>query len=439
MRSRYGLFAMALVTAGGLLAAAGPEAMNLRQCLHKALERNPGLRAAEARWRAAGHAHGAAEAALGPSLSFHDAFDRTNRQFNPFFVFPKTTHVAQAELRQAVYSGGKLQAGEKQSLHQAERARWEFVEARQGVVEAVIRAYLDWLQQLEVNEYYRSAIERDRKLESEIAVRVSAGKALDAERLQAHIRVLDDQRKLLEGENRSELARSMLLTQMNLPPATPVSPVMDLAVLESLTKREPTTAALGEGNAALKAAGAALEASRAELDRARGESRPTLDLAVRQSHVFDGLSFSSLDADYTDYIAVVDFPLFDSGLRRERKKAAQAGARASAEEYQNLLRQKELELKKALLDLGEAQRRVEIAKDKKASAAENLRVAQERYDAGTVLLSETLDAVASVELAATEEITSRFDVYRARVAILRLEGRAWEELSGRNGESLAGK
>ncbi|MBI3891717.1 MAG: TolC family protein [Candidatus Wallbacteria bacterium] len=428
MRQLELLFALVLLAVAALPAATPPATMDLRRCLQAALERNPSLRAAEQRWRAADHSGASAGAALGPSLALHDTYNRTNRQFNPFFVFPKVSHQVYAELRQSVYSGGKLQASERQARQEAERARWEFVEARQGLVESVIRSYLDWLQQREVNDYYRSAIERDRKLESEIAVRVQAGKALDAERLQAHIRVLDDRRKLLEGENKAELARSLLLVQMDLPPQTILEPVMNLSLLESIPPPSPSSVVLGTGNAALRATSAAVGAARAGFEKARGESRPTLDLAVRQSHVIDGLSFTSFDADYTEYVAVVDFPLFDGGLRREQKEAAKATVRASREEYENQLRQKELELKKAHLDLAEALDRVKIARDKHESAAENLRVARERYDAGTVLLSETLDAVANVELASTEDIASRFDVYRAQVAILRLEGRMYESL-----------
>jgi outer membrane protein TolC len=248
---------------------------------------------------------------------------------------------------------------------------------------------------------------------------VDAGKALEADRLQAHIRVLDDKRKLLEGTNRAELARAILLTHMDLPQGTPLSPAKDLSLLQSIAEPAPV---LGESNAALRAASASVDAARADLEKARGESRPTVDFAVRQSHALDGLGFLSVDPNFTDYIAVASFPLFDSGLRRERARAAKATVAAAREEYRNLRLQKELELTRARLELSEASNRLAIAQDKKESAAENLRVAKERYDAGTVLLSETLDAAASTEFAATEQITARFDVYRAKVTMLRLQG-----------------
>lgn len=413
---------LSLSSAGGLAAGTAPLAMDLGSCLARALAHNPSLAAAERRWRAAGHESEAAGASRGPSIVLRDNYDRTDRAFNPFFFFPKTSHVASAELRQSVYNGGRLAAAEHEATRRADGARWQFVEARFGVVEGVVRSYLDWLQQEEVNGYYRSAIERDEKLVNEIAMRVQAGRALDAERLQARIRVLDDQRKLLEGKNRAELARTQLLVFMDLPRETAVAPVADLEFLA----RIPEPVGQLESNAALLASSAAVAAARAGLERARGESHPTVDVAVRRSHVLDGLSFSSFDEDYTNYLAVVEFPLFDGGQRRERKAAARAGLEASRDEYRHLRRQKELELTRAQLDLGEARNRVDIAREKREAAAENLRVAKERYDAGTVLLSETLDAAANAELAATEEIAGRFDVHRAKVALLRLQGRMAE-------------
>ncbi|MBI4870133.1 MAG: TolC family protein [Candidatus Riflebacteria bacterium] len=392
--------------------------MDLRQCLDAALERNPALKAAFQRWRSAGHVKSAAGSVMRPSLTFKDSYDKTVRTFgNPLFPidFPDTNHIASLELHQSVYSGGKLQAAKESARHQTARTHWELVEARHGVVEGVIRAYLDWLQQSEVNEYYRSAIERDQKLVNEITVRVEAGKALEADRLQARIRLLDDQRKLLEGGNRAELARSLVLTQMDLPKETPISPVSDLSMLQSIA--EPP-ADLGDGNAALRASGAGVDAAKAEVDKTRGERRPTVDVVVRQSHIIDGLGFVSEDADYTDYIAAIEFPIFDSGLRKERTKAAKANLQAAREEYRNLRLQKELELTRSKLDLGEATRRLSIAQEKRAAAAENLRVAKERHDAGTMRLSETLASQANAESAATEEIAARFDVYRAKVTSL---------------------
>lgn len=412
-----------LLVSAGAAPALEPEPTELARCLKLALERNPGLKAAEQRIDVARHGERAAGAAMLPSITLQDTYDKTVRSFNPLFTYPDTSHVATAELRQPVYSGGKLQAAERGARRQVERALWELAEARNAVVEGVVRAYLDWLQQDEVNEYFRSAIERDQKLVTEIGVRVDAGKALEADRLQAHIRVLDDQRKLLEGTNRAELARSILLTHMDLPQGTPLSPVKDLALLQAIAEPAPV---LGESNPALRAASSSVEAARADLAKTRGESRPTVDVAVRQSHALDGLGFLSIDPNFTDYIAVMSFPLFDSGLRRARTKAAKATVEAAREEYRNLRLQKELELTRARLELSEASNRLAIAQDKKKSAAENLRVAKERYDAGTVLLSETLDAAASVEFAATEEITARFDVYRAKVSMLRLQGRMAE-------------
>ncbi len=412
-----------LLTHAGVMPAAEPESTDLAHCLKVALERNPALKAAEQRIGVARHGERAAGAAMLPSITLQDTYDKTVRSFNPLFSYPDTNQVATAELRQSVYSGGKLQAAQRGARRQIERALWELAEARNGVVEGVVRAYLDWLQQDEVNEYFRSAIERDQKLVNEIGVRVDAGKALEADRLQAHIRVLDDRRKLLEGSNRAELARSILLTHMDLPQGTPLASVKDLSLLQGIAEPAPI---LGESNAALRAASASVEAARADLEKARGESRPTLDVAVRQSHAFDGLGFLSIDPDFTDYIAVASFPLFDSGLRRERARAAKATVEAAREEYRNLRLQKELELTRARLELSEAANRLAIAQDKQKSAAENLRVAKERYDAGTVLLSETLDAAASVEFAATEQITARFDVYRAKVTMLRLQGKMAE-------------
>ncbi len=401
------------------VAFAAPVPMPLETSLRKALERNPSIRAASKRWKAALRLEDQAGSARGPSVVLRDTYDKTTRQFNQLFFIPDINHVANAELTQSLYNGGQLSAAEEKARHDAEQARWLYVETRRSVVEQVVRAYLDWLQQEELNGFYRKAIERDQKLVSEIAVRVEAGKALEAERLQARIRVLDDQRNLLEGTNLASLARSKLLVLMDMPTDSKILFSRDVSFLKTL----PGLQAPGAGqNASIEASRAAASAAEAQLEQAEGASLPTVNLAIRGTHFFEGLQFSSADPDFVNTVIVFEYPLFDSGSRDDQEEAARESLAASEAELRNQELQIELERKQAELDLTVATRRIDIARQKQDAANETLRVAKERYDAGTVLLSEVLEEVANTELAATEGITARFDAYRAKLTLLRLQG-----------------
>jgi outer membrane protein TolC len=82
----------------------------------------------------------------------------------------------------------------------------------------------------------------------------------------------------------------------------------------------------------------------------------------------------------------------------------------------------QLEVRGAWLDAREAEHRIEVAEVAVTQAAENLRVARDRYKAGAGTNTEVLDAQALQEQALNNRDSANFDAALAALRLARASG-----------------
>lgn len=96
--------------------------------------------------------------------------------------------------------------------------------------------------------------------------------------------------------------------------------------------------------------------------------------------------------------------LFDSGARRAGVRAAEAGRGAATEESERIRRELVLEVHRAFYNLAGAEEAVSVGKDNLARAEDQLRLAQNRKEAGAVPRADVLRAEVGVANARLELI-----------------------------------
>jgi outer membrane protein len=100
-------------------------------------------------------------------------------------------------------------------------------------------------------------------------------------------------------------------------------------------------------------------------------------------------------------------------------KIAQHGA---TETLQRLRDQVALEVKKAVLDLQEAEQKIRVADKAIAQATEHFRIAQERYLARITTSTEVIDAEALLTQAHANYVNAVYDHHLAAYALKRATG-----------------
>ncbi|MCL7764573.1 TolC family protein [Polaribacter sp. Z014] len=121
------------------------------------------------------------------------------------------------------------------------------------------------------------------------------------------------------------------------------------------------------------------------------------------------INFSDASNDLTSYYSVlsVNIPVFDWGGRKQKVKEQQFKTEAKQLELQDTQELIVIQIENAYLELQQAIKRVKITEKSLAQADENLRLHQDRFDAGTVVGKDVLEAQVLWQKAYSEVIDAK--------------------------------
>ena len=122
----------------------------------------------------------------------------------------------------------------------------------------------------------------------------------------------------------------------------------------------------------------------------------------------------------------VSIPIYDWGARKEKVKEQQYKTNAQKLEMEETSELLVLEVQNAVMQLNQSVKRIELAEKSLVQATENLRLNQDRYDAGTVLAEEVLKAQVLWQEAKSEILDAKAE-YKINEA-------KYKKASGTNGE-----
>lgn len=415
---------------------------SLREVVALALERNPDLQQAKARAQAALAQVGEAESAFYPQVAARLTFARTDDParafamilsqrrftFNTNFSRPGPTQDVRPEIFAAfpLFHGGQDYFRRKAAAAGAQAAAAEIQATRNAIIDAAAQAYYALLaapEQLEVARSSRSAVQS--ALDNARA-RWAQGAALKSDVLSLEARLAAAEMAEVRARNGVEVARSALRLVLALPAeeAVAVKPAEDLAgtlpssVTEALAQAE-------SHRAELVAVRQLVAAREAEVAAERAAFLPRIDLIGSYGQNATDLRLSA-SRDNWFFGATAELDVFSGFRKLERLRAAEQRWAEARHLEQKTRVSLEHEVRVAFSNWEEARERVRVSEAAVAAAEEALRLVQEQYRVGAVIVTRYLEAEAARTDARSQAVAARYDLNRSAAALRKAMGR-WEE------------
>ena len=427
MKPRYRCLALASVLV--LPAAAGAE--GLQQAWDDAVASHYQLAAAAARRDAAGLNLESAQAERWPRLDLSSSFTQLDEAPRFDFgggatsqpIFDSDNFVqAGVQVSLPLYAGGAIAAGVGAAEYAAEASEQQYEAVLQDIKLGTGEHYVQVLRAEAGLEVAASNV-RTLSAHTELARRqYEFGSVPKNDFLAASVALADAEQRKLQAENALDYARAAYNRFLNRPLDQPVALDPELLIdhlvpagntLDSLIL---TASEQRDELAVLRAEANSLRENSTAL---RARSRP--QFALTGGYMY--LENAFLDADEF-WMAGVSFQwnLFGAGRYRDRAAALERQALAVSHTRSDMATTIALQVRRAWNDRREAEARTRVAEAAVDQAVENLRVVQNRYEAGSSANIEVLDAESLRQQALSNRDDARYELVLAKLRLARAVG-----------------
>lgn len=321
--------------------------------------------------------------------------------------------------------GSRSKVKESVALHEAALSRVEYMVA--GYFYDLLRK--KWL--LEVRSLaFREGEENLRK--SQLMYDVGTISKIDL--LRAEVVKNQAELDLLKAETDLSLSKANLAYLIGLDPGEDIELEQDSAAVSeySSSDYDSLLSAVLEKNPEIAAERLSVSSGKDQLRAAYFMYFPTVSLSGSYGYSGDKFTMEKEEWDAHDSWSAgvtLSFPLFTGFSRTASIKQTRASVTTQEISLEDMIAQKEIDLKKALLTIDEAQQAYALAEKNLEKAELSYRMVQEKYALGAATIIELIDAEQDFEQAQVSFISSYFDKVLASIAVSHLLGE-------RIGESL---
>ncbi len=414
--------------------------LTLDEALRLATDQQPALRAARAQRRALGARTEQVRAAYYPRLDGQAQYQRATANFllSPSFaasplaknlivnnkLSPADTfnyYTLGLSAQAILYDFGKT-GGAVEVARAAEGAFGaEVGTSEDNVLSQVRQAYFATLAAEELVTVAEQATANQERHTEQVRQFVSAGTRPKIDLTSAELNLENQRLALVRARNQRDLGRVQLAQAIGLAD-------------EGFTLVAPPDAPLGEEVAPLdplveetlrrRPEGARLDAQLVSLNALRRQARSAYYPALLAQANFSGAKVEDIDFGFNWLVGLgFQWSFYAGGVTRAQLDESDAQAEALTEQRSLLKQTLRAELKRERLSIGEAKERITVALRAVATAAERLRLAEGRYQAGAGTILELDDAQIGAVRAAAERVTASYDLQTARARLLRALGR----------------
>ncbi|AMJ67750.1 hypothetical protein AXW84_21745 [Hymenobacter sp. PAMC 26628] len=420
-----GLYAQTMPALAAPVNATAP--LTLAECRALALSQNQRLTVAGHRQQAAEAAHAAAKTGLLPKLdaSSTSYFVRGLRG-TPLEAQGLSTGVG---ISQPVYSGGRIRAQIALAGLQAQGSGEEVQATRQQLVAETDQTYWqavalrDQITLAERNRAQLQALVRD--LDNKFRV----GLGYKADLLRAQVQLRDAEILLLRTRDDQRLSQ-LVLRQLIGRPGTDGD---TLRLAESIAGEFPAVSAADYVQRAfaqrpdLRQLALSNRADSLQITIARSARLPQVNASANALFLVQKPSDFFPDRTITPAYALVsvNLPLVHWKENRLLEAQRRYQAQASAANLEENRQQVQLEISRDLLRLNQAARRIELQRLTVTQAQENLRLNNNRFQAGLLTLVDLLEAQAVSQQAAAALVDAQAEYRIAEAALTRATGESF--------------
>ncbi len=426
--------ALIVAIAPAAVAQPGPTTLTFAQAVTLALQQNQQLRVAAFDVAIARAQVAEARAATHGSVNAQVTYTRTKDQPPTTFTFgmfsvtlpPPSSDLYDARLilQYPLYTGGRLEAQIALAEANLKGAEATFARLGQQIVFNVRQAYAQTLlAQAGIDVAERAVAQATENLRVARA-RVASGVAPRFDEIQANVAVAIARQGQVRARNVLAQATQALAQVLNLPLDTPLVLADSLTTEPVRTSLERLIATASKMRPELAEVQARQAAAQAGIALAESGGKPNLALSGFGSYGNTGglLGGGSSGASNWGITLAVTMNLYDGGITRERIQETQLRLdQLKAQEVQQ--RQAiELEVRQALLNLQSAAEELAGADALIVQAAEALRIANVRFQAGVGTSLEVVSAQTAASQAEVSKAQALFNYTGARAALERAVG-----------------
>jgi outer membrane protein TolC len=392
--------------------------------MDQALAHNPDARIARQRILAAQAGLEQANAAFWPRLQFQSSYTRTD---NPMLVFGSILNQraystsldfndvpdvddlnARGLVTVPLYAGGKNKAGREAAKANTEAARQENEAVRNALGFEVSRAFYTVLK---TRQFIQAAEAAVKSYEQNLSIannRLENGTLLKSDVLDMKVRLAQGNEDLLRARNSYALSVRVLRNILGVED-------QDFAVADA----SPVITAPTSGDVSRRPElAAALQRERASEEQVR---------AAKGGYLPRASAFGSLDYDYGwkyengagSYTAgaLLQWDVWDGKLTQGKVREATANLESVREEERKVRLAIDLEVEQARLDLKTADERLHVTEQIVAQASESVNLTRARFEQGSALSTQLIDAEAALVSARVRRAEAEADQHIAIAAL----------------------
>jgi outer membrane protein len=323
-----------------------------------------------------------------------------------------TSSIARVSLSQILFDFGKNFASTEAARKLADSALEDTELQRQLVTQTVKESFTNINFAVRLIQVNQQAVER-----AELNLRSArgffeVGTRPKSDVARAEVDVANARVDLIRARNAERLARVALVTAMGLPATTPVQ-IQDNLVYQPVTLDRPRLGAEAlRQRPEYRQARLNAEANDARLRRAQRDFFPDIT-----GGGFYGAARTDMNEIWELNLSL-NWTIFDGGNRIARYREARANLTAALERIKAAELDISREVEQSVNNVIEADERIQAAQVAVASAQENFRLAQGRFDAGVGTILELTDAQLALTQAQNTEAQALADY---RIALARLD------------------
>lgn len=418
-----------IVLALALLGAA-PLTLTLDEAVRIGLDRHPEVAAASGQVVAAQAQARQSRAPLLPQLELSGRYGMDARWEPGGGLAPSQQGSRSAGLGASVllYDFGQTRKRWQAAQSSAEAVQQDLAATKEDVVLAVRLAFLDALEARALVGVARQTLDNGQRHLAQIEefVRVGARPEIDLARLRTQVATA--RAELVAAENAERLAKVGLRAAMGVTSSEDFE--LAATTLPAIAAEERSTdellAAALRARPELASGQAALEAQEQRVGAADAAFLPALRLGVDGSYAVAGKLPGGVSPWGASAGLMLSWGLFDGLATRAAVEAEQANLSAARARLDGQQLQIWQQLEQARIGVASARAQVAAAEQSAASAAELMRLAEERYAGGVGSALELADAQLELASARAQQVRSEYDLAAARARLLRAVGeREW--------------
>lgn len=328
----------------------------------------------------------------------------------------------QINVQHDFYTGGRRLAQKRSAEASLEASRFGLAEMQNQLVSQVAEAYYRLLQAREFVEVRQEAVEQVNRQLEVVGAKVKSGTAMKSDVLTVEVRLAEVEEALINARNQLELSWALLERVMGshvesrtLPKGVPPAPWSDRideleAIVAEAIQNRPELGRLANTRAAAEH----------DIRVARSGRYPT----ISASSSYDIHTPDLREGNQSFYVGLgVRLLLVDGGRTRAEVNQAEAKMREIEARHASQVLEIELEVRRAYLELANAQERLRVTTKAVALSQASLADMEVRYRVQKALLTQLIDAQVAMSNARARRASAAADVEVARAVLQRVAGR----------------